>query len=254
MLEVAMDDNPVTRGKLYEAYLKGGIVIPVGSDTSTRTDGGWEVDVICVTDSEGHPAAAIFTSEEALLRWRPDGPKYMVLPGREAFEFLSELALDRVYVNPGSPTWGMLMRPEFEALSRAELPRIGVTEKIDVKSNLRIGAPSPLHLEVSEAVTRIVEGEQRIAFAYLVSAEYQEQAHTSSSMLICVVRESSASSQGAVDWIGEELQAVIAEGRFIDILTVPSNHGLLGRVLGTGLCVGINDEDTYQRCLKWWQA
>ena len=61
-----------------------------------------EVSVVLVTDDEGRAVLPAFTSEAALLRWKPEGGRFIGLQGRVVIELLSRSEWDRIVVDTNS--------------------------------------------------------------------------------------------------------------------------------------------------------
>lgn len=73
----------------------------VGTQTLTEDR---TFSVVSVTDCEGRKVLPAFTTEAALLRWRPEGSRYIGSPGKTVVEILARGDWDRMVVDTGSPT------------------------------------------------------------------------------------------------------------------------------------------------------
>lgn len=62
-----------------------------------------EIDVVLVTDYDGLSVLPAFTSEAALLRWRPHGSRYIAVQGKVVVDLLARNDWDRIVVDTGSP-------------------------------------------------------------------------------------------------------------------------------------------------------
>ena len=60
------------------------------------------IDVVLVTDQEGHVVLPAFTSEATLLRWRPEGSHYAQVGGNVLLSLLAHSDWSRIVVDPGS--------------------------------------------------------------------------------------------------------------------------------------------------------
>ena len=63
-----------------------------------------QFSIVSVTDDEGLRVLPAFTSETALLRWRPEGARFMALQARVVLDLLSSGNWDRMVVDTESDT------------------------------------------------------------------------------------------------------------------------------------------------------
>ena len=90
---------------------------PIGAQTLTEDR---TFSVVSVTDYEGRKVLPAFTTEEALLRWRPEGSRYIGSPGKTVVEILARGDWDRMVVDTESPTAFAMTPLEAAELLRSE--------------------------------------------------------------------------------------------------------------------------------------
>jgi len=76
-----------------------------------------QIRFIATTGPDEKPAMLAFTSEAALLAWRPVGCRYTVLSAIDVFGLAAQSGMSTVVINPRGPVGGFLTRPEFLPLS-----------------------------------------------------------------------------------------------------------------------------------------
>jgi hypothetical protein len=79
-----------------------------------------KIEVTGVTDDDGHRVLPAFTSELALLRWRPAGSPYIVIDGRTVLGLLLDPAnkWDRMVVDTHSDEAFQVTRDQARTLLR----------------------------------------------------------------------------------------------------------------------------------------
>ena len=88
--------------------------VPLGRST---LEGTVVFSFVLVTDYEGLPVLPVFTSEAALLRWRPEGSRYVALQGSVLVGLLAKNDWDRIVVDTGSPDAFLIDRSEAVKLA-----------------------------------------------------------------------------------------------------------------------------------------
>ena len=126
-----------------------------------------EIDVRVVEDDDGVRTMPVFTSEEALVRWIPEGSPYVALEGRVVIELFVASDCDRLRVNGADP--------DTYAISREGARRLLGVEPMTVPpgTEVRIGQPArPFPEALISSVRLACERERRIREAYLYQVEY----------------------------------------------------------------------------------
>ena len=78
-----------------------------------------EASLVLVTDYDGLAVLPAFTSEAALLRWKPEGGPYLGLEGRFVIEVLARSDWDRLVVDTESPNAFAITRAQALTLLRS---------------------------------------------------------------------------------------------------------------------------------------
>lgn len=133
------------RERMYEALLDADLIVPVtGEDDAIReADGEVDLDVPILTAADGRTALSVFSDEEALTRFEPDGTPYVAVGGRTLFRLLAGEPPDLVLLNPAGPIGLELERDEIAALGRGEVPTVTTGGGPPAGTQLRIGTPDP---------------------------------------------------------------------------------------------------------------
>lgn len=115
-----------------------------------------------VYDEDRLPVLPTFTSEGALLRWNPEGSRYVGLQGKALLEMLAGSDWDRIVVDPAGPDAFAITRSAARELLGA------VPFSVPAGSTLAIGQPAqaPPDGFVSD-LRRACEGEPAVAEAFL---------------------------------------------------------------------------------------
>ncbi len=94
------------------------------------------VGVRSIRDESGRPVLPAFTSEKALLRWLPEGSRYVVLRGRDVLELFHDGDWDVLALDAGDP--------HVRLLSRVDAGRLlGVARKtVPEGTSVLIGQPA----------------------------------------------------------------------------------------------------------------
>jgi hypothetical protein len=201
---VGADDNAATREELYGALLAGELSIPL---PEPLPEGEWlaeDLDTleVVLVGSADEPVLPVFTSEEQLLEWRPEGGGYATLESRVVFQMAAENGFAAVAVNPGSPHHGYLLPAEIEVLARGRLPGDG-GESMPEGTRLSVYVPAdPLSEDVRAVVCEAVAAEPKAtgAFAFAFRQEGGPQEHA------IAVAFAPGTAESAVD---EALRAIV---------------------------------------------
>jgi hypothetical protein len=156
MRNVSVDDNPGTRGLLFQLLLESQLVVltPARSESfGPRTmEAGETLSLVTLADDDG-TVLPVFTSADAVLRWRAEETGVVALPSRALFEMATSNGTNKIALDPGSPTNGVLTRYEIEQLARGRLPLGDAGDVVAEHTEVRIGRPAvPPASETLEAL------------------------------------------------------------------------------------------------------
>jgi hypothetical protein len=167
MHAVAVADTPEARAALYRLLLDSTLIAATPHEHGERTmRAGDPLDLVELADPAG-PILPVFTDVDALARWRPGGGGYVAMPGRVLLEMAAANDTNQVVVDPGSPTHGVLVRHDIEALARGRLP-LGSTEVVAEQAEVRVGPPASMPPPaVVSALRAALNAEPRAVAAWL---------------------------------------------------------------------------------------
>lgn len=74
-----------------------------------------EIGIVSTTDAQGRAALPVFTSEQALLEWLPDGSPWIALDGDVVLGMFVDGPWKTLVVDPGAPGF-VLTRDEARGL------------------------------------------------------------------------------------------------------------------------------------------
>jgi SseB protein N-terminal domain/SseB protein C-terminal domain len=177
MERVGADDTPENREELYKALLDADLLVPLPEEP--EGDGVVEADAIEVVllSGEDGPVLPVFTTEERLLEWRPEGCGYATIGEGAIFEMAAGSDIQVVLVNHDSANTGWLVRREIEALARGRLPSEH-GETFREVTVLRI-APEPVGQPPPDVVAAVRESlalEKRAQAAWFFQIQQDSQA------------------------------------------------------------------------------
>lgn len=145
MKNVSVDDRPDARAILFSLLLETTLLV-VTPEAPQRPGArtaqpGEALDIVTLADSDG-PMIPAFTSLESLSRWLTSPAGYLAMPSRALFEIAEANGTNKIALDPGSPTWGLLTRYEIEQLSRGRLPLGNAGDVVTEPTEIRIGKPT----------------------------------------------------------------------------------------------------------------
>jgi SseB protein N-terminal domain/SseB protein C-terminal domain len=172
MHDIALNENPENRKKVYEALLGSMLLVPVpeipadlsglgpGLHTATSKT---QIQLRRVIDRNQIPITTAFTDLEALKNWDPNTP-YLGLNAPDLFRLVMGTDIQEVAINPFDPVrkmiraGGRVTRAELEPLANRVVP--GSAESKTVQFRLRanekvlIGRPASPPSPAVEALLR----------------------------------------------------------------------------------------------------
>jgi hypothetical protein len=124
--DLAGGDTPERRRSFYETVLTSKLMLATpGQEPEGKVrvaDETTTIRFIATTGPDGKPAMVVFTSEAALLAWRPVGCIYTVLSAKDVFPLALQAGMGAIVINPSGPVGGILMRREIEFLAEGRVP------------------------------------------------------------------------------------------------------------------------------------
>jgi hypothetical protein len=189
MQDVASNDNPESRKRLYEALLAVTLFVPVpeipsglGPGLQTVTS-ATQIQLTGMTDAKGARLTPAFTDVEALRNWDPNTP-YIGIRSRDLFRSVLSTNIQAIVINPFDPIrkmvrpGGRLNRAEFAILAEGATPtRVGAQNvEFQLKANEKvfIGKPAiPPSLPVEQLLRKTASDVAEIAALYVFQMSTQ---------------------------------------------------------------------------------
>lgn len=247
-----------SRVELYRLLLGGQLIVPVDRPVQEAATGQTPVKVLCAMDHEGYLSTGLFTSEKALSKWSVRPCNFIQATGLQVFRMLTDMPVQRAYVNWAAEHFVVLGRWEIQALSRGEA-MIGPTETFDLPNLEEVNVSRPkvtVPPELTGSLRRLIEADPRIAFAYLPQIRYgRGQPREGALVLVLVPRKGLPEPvvEEATNSIGDQAQDLLPMGETMDIMTLPPEHELLSLVMRTGAILVVNDINYHERILATLQ-
>jgi hypothetical protein len=232
--DLAQSDTPERRRTLYKLLLEGTLILATPHEDPTNrsrtSDGSLQIGFIATSDANGKPAMLAFTSEAALLAWRPAGCTYTSLAARDVFRMALQKEMETIVVNPNGPSGGYLTRLEFTTLAEGLFPD---SPSQNVPSGgIAIASPSPLPPEEWLAsLRRHARAMTSIRGLYLVNASINGGPHH---YLMGIDLASGAKPDDAIPPFLESIRPTIESGAYVDFVPLGSDS-LGGEIRSKGL-------------------
>jgi hypothetical protein len=99
------------------ALVRNSVLVPTSTELTEIETGGYEVPVICMRTTAGDGAIPAFTTLEQLLKWQPEGCKYIEVNGKALLQMAIGMPeISRIVINVDGAPRGVIPRSEFERL------------------------------------------------------------------------------------------------------------------------------------------
>jgi hypothetical protein len=161
MHDIALNENPENRKKVYEALLGSMLLVPVpeipadlnslgpGLHTATSKT---QIQLRRITDRNQIQVTAAFTDLEALRNWDPNTP-YLGLNAPDLFRLVMGTDIQEVAINPFDPSrkmirpGGRVTRAELELLAKGIVPGSPESKiaQVQLKANEKVLIGRPAH-------------------------------------------------------------------------------------------------------------
>lgn len=191
--------------RVHEALRTGTVLIPVRGDVAPGDAATPEsqVEMLLLRDDAGRKALPVFTDEEALRTWMPEGVTFVAVAGPALTAVLRETPPDMLLINPAGPIGGEL-GPEQMALLTGERS----------EATIRFGIPQQLPVGLVPVVRETLAGRDEIVAGYLLHLAVGEG--DAQLTLAAVFREGhddEAQVEQSFTELAEELREAVGDGR-----------------------------------------
>jgi len=252
MHEVSVQDNPVTRKRLYEAMLASTLIIPTPELPEQFREPGQksagantQIDMIVFPDKDSRKVTPAFTDLKALRVWDPNTP-YLSIKAQSFFEMVAGTDIQSVVINPFDPIrrmvrpGGFVNRAEFDLLAKGLAPsRIGpegVQFQMKRGQPLLIGVPaSPLRDDLKDGLRAAASKKPGIRELYLF--QMATSVGPSLTMIGIEVDETVTTEQEGelALGLGASIKPILGEGRSLDFAILRGE--LRGKVKANGILI-----------------
>jgi len=233
MEAISYSDTRTNRKALYTELVRATLLVVIPS----RPDGcgGGQVEHttklrICTFQNlKGDTVVPVFTDEDSLRQWKPEGASYTALTGQDLFRVVSQSAAAEIIVNPAGPIGGRLPRHEFEALASGHTPEYMIEPagamKLNAGTKLYIGAPAnapsePLLNCIRQALKKVVG----VAAAYAFNMSVGNNPPNLSIGIYFDTKPSAHVCEELFSQIGRQMKPFISDKNYVDLLPLdPAN-------------------------------
>lgn len=130
MLENVRNDNADTRVKVYQELLFSELILALSDapadqeNSETTQENPTQLNVAILSNAKGTQFAAVFTSSQAIRRFRPQGGQYATMRGQDIFKLLEPSPAEVIVVNPGNSPLIVLTKQERHRLAAGIVPTV----------------------------------------------------------------------------------------------------------------------------------
>ena len=231
MRALAQGESVEKRSAFYAALRASTLLIATpGMEPDARektAEGPQQIRFIATTDLDGKSAMLAFTSEAALLAWRPVGCVYTALSARDVFNLALKGPADHILINVSGPVGGRIERHEIHALAEGLDPIEGV-QRLAPGTKIEIEPPAAPLPALVDALRAGAGAAPSIRALYLVTATIGSGEPGS---LVGMELVPGASAEDAVRALQQVVQPLLDQGRGLAFL--PLEDDPLGESIRT---------------------
>lgn len=126
MIENARLDSMDTRSKVYQELLFSDLLLALAEPTAQENEQDQKsgnINIAILSNPQGVPFAAAFTSAQAARRWRPENGQYVAIRGQDIFKLLEPSPAEVLVINPGSAPFIVLSKVDYRQLAAGVIPQ-----------------------------------------------------------------------------------------------------------------------------------
>jgi hypothetical protein len=127
---VVESDSPAVRRDLHNALTNQRLILPVPSmpsnahrDATGRLQWDAKIDFLSFQDRNGRKLLAVFTSPQALAKWKTGVPTWIAVDAPSLCRLALQSGQSAMQINPGNPTFVELSLEEIRMLAEADAGR-----------------------------------------------------------------------------------------------------------------------------------
>src|SRR5208282_1205232 len=235
MQEVASNDSPATRKRLYDALLGSMLLVPVSEIPAGLSPGlhttreEVPIQLTAVPDRNGIKITAAFTDIEALRNWDPNTP-YIGFKAQDLFRLIMGTDIQELALNPFDPIrkmirpGGRVKRDEMELLSKGVIPGHAGQKmaQFQYKANEKVFIGRPAHppsAEVEELLKTQAASFPSIAELHVFQMATQQEGSSHTVIGISLSADISRAQQEEIVWaMGESVRPELGSDQSLDFM------------------------------------
>lgn len=171
MTENVRNDNAETRIKVYQELLFSDLLLALSDPETEEAKAATvanpqQLNIAILANPQGTKFAAVFTSPQAIRRWRPQGGQYATMRGQDIFKLLEPSPADVIAVNPGNSPIVILQKSEYRQLASGIVPKSNTSpvqvprENPETENTGESAAPGQKQMQISFP-TNVFSNEQK---------------------------------------------------------------------------------------------
>jgi hypothetical protein len=171
---LAAGDSPARRDDYYRILRDATLIVPspgleaqLPMDRHLTAEGEVKVHLIGMDAPDGSRAIVAFTSEAALLRWRPVGCPSLGLGMKDLAGLVLRNDGATLILNPKGPAGGLVTRAELATFAEGRAPSAGPAVELVPATRMQVRElPQPLPDKVAAAVRDACAAEPAVALVH----------------------------------------------------------------------------------------
>jgi hypothetical protein len=123
-------DSPAVRSDLYNALTNQRLILPLPSipndlsrDATGRLQRDAKIDFLSFQDRTGRKLLAVFTSPQALAKWKTGVPTWIAVDTPSLCRLALQSGQSAIQIDPGNPTFVELSLEEIRTLAGVDAGR-----------------------------------------------------------------------------------------------------------------------------------
>ena len=234
MEAISYSDTRTNRKNLYTELARSTLLVVVPSRPhgleESRPENTTKLSICTFQNSKGDTVVPVFTDEDSLRQWKPEGASYTALAGQDLFRVIAQSAATEIVVNPAGPIGGRLPRHEFEAIAQGHTPEYmiepaGAMKKMNAGTNLFIGPPAnPPSEALLNCIRQSLKRSVSIAAAYAFNMAMGNNSPNLSIGIYFDSKPAAHELEELFSQIGRNMKPFIGDKNYVDLLPLdPTN-------------------------------
>ena len=240
MDELAAGGGKDVRRRFFAALVRSRLIVPSPGLAASglqmnagpqRADNA-KINLVGVEAPDGTKGLIVFTTEQALQKWRPVGCPYVEVVGAQVVQMALRSGLKSVVVNANGPTRGLISQAELFALAEgSDATEPKAPRKLPPGSIRLHPLSTPLSSELTETVTSSAAGLPQIRAIWILDATVR---NAPPRRIVLVEHAPGVDHASDVATLMTSFQKRLAPGEFVDCMPLASGDALLGMAADVG--------------------